>query len=668
MERPTKRPRLSLPEQGTRLLDDLDVQEARARNDLRLKTLFEGIFEKYGRDFSDIGDEIDLQTGEIVVNNGHVVGMRRENDLGETADASLAIKAPIPPTRLDCHEVPEGTVGASERVNQTPLLASITNVMLQNTMLDSPVKTKRARSGSEDSWHTHRERSSGDSLLGAASGITDNCEGNSEGPCGLSSRHKNAFMPDINTKFTTPKQNKPVLNSQAAVTSIRSAPPSADRLSSRQGSRFMLNQSKPTAVVAQVIPTDPYKEDMPIDPLWRVPDVDAKFTTPKQNKPILNSQAAVASIRSASPPGAESLWALPAALHRKANTDVRKKTNRTVHHRRKRKQPPIRDWNFAMLQDDSDSDDPLQEDVHRPPTPKSGCYILKPHLTLPSSSPTTGFSSRTCNSCGKTFSSSHFLIHLDSVLDCQDQSDGVDDLKAVESQQQSIDSPIDMSQPLEQESPKVNNTAESNGPLPLPLPTPSLSPIRKMDSIDPSSTYSKKRSGTPLTPDDVRLVIEMRKKKKIAWKELIEFLPGRSVSQLFHWNSHYWNRYRTTPPRPSNAWTEEEQRKLKDLAYEIGLSWDAIRIQLPGRSKDVIEYEMTRIWAGDEVWNGAPRHSVVLDAQEQVAESKRLPALVPVDKNFEESTTWLESLRMDSCRPSATEPDIPSTRPVNRRA
>jgi hypothetical protein len=74
MERPAKRPRLSLPEQGTRLLDDLDVQEARARNDLRLKTLFEGIFEKYGRDFSDIGDEIDLQTGEIVVNNGHVVG------------------------------------------------------------------------------------------------------------------------------------------------------------------------------------------------------------------------------------------------------------------------------------------------------------------------------------------------------------------------------------------------------------------------------------------------------------------------------------------------------------------------------------------------------------------------------------------------------------------
>lgn len=61
---------------------DADFHERRARNDLRLKSVFESIFEKYGKDFSGIADEINLQTGEIVVNRGHVHGMRDETDPG----------------------------------------------------------------------------------------------------------------------------------------------------------------------------------------------------------------------------------------------------------------------------------------------------------------------------------------------------------------------------------------------------------------------------------------------------------------------------------------------------------------------------------------------------------------------------------------------------------
>ena len=53
----------------------------RARNNQRLKSRFESIFKRFGRDFSDVGDEIDLETGEIVVNNGHIVSMRDEHDI-----------------------------------------------------------------------------------------------------------------------------------------------------------------------------------------------------------------------------------------------------------------------------------------------------------------------------------------------------------------------------------------------------------------------------------------------------------------------------------------------------------------------------------------------------------------------------------------------------------
>ena len=73
MERPTKRARVH---------EEIDVHEARRANDLRLKSRFEDIFKKYGRDFGTVGDEIDLRTGEIIVNNGHLQEMDNEQDVG----------------------------------------------------------------------------------------------------------------------------------------------------------------------------------------------------------------------------------------------------------------------------------------------------------------------------------------------------------------------------------------------------------------------------------------------------------------------------------------------------------------------------------------------------------------------------------------------------------
>ncbi|KAL1975186.1 hypothetical protein VTN31DRAFT_3578 [Thermomyces dupontii] len=89
MERPSKKPRLSpIDTPAPSIYDDFDLQAARARNDQRLKSIFESIFEKYGRDFSDVGDEIDLRTGEIVVNKGHLMGMQGEGDTEDLGDSS----------------------------------------------------------------------------------------------------------------------------------------------------------------------------------------------------------------------------------------------------------------------------------------------------------------------------------------------------------------------------------------------------------------------------------------------------------------------------------------------------------------------------------------------------------------------------------------------------
>lgn len=71
--------------------DDPTYQLAleRAYADQRFKATMNHIFDKYGRDFDGIGDEIDLETGEIVVNNGHIRNMRNEADVGDGSTEML---------------------------------------------------------------------------------------------------------------------------------------------------------------------------------------------------------------------------------------------------------------------------------------------------------------------------------------------------------------------------------------------------------------------------------------------------------------------------------------------------------------------------------------------------------------------------------------------------
>ncbi|KAG8625311.1 hypothetical protein KVT40_007062 [Elsinoe batatas] len=64
---------------------DSELQRDRARNDAKLKSRFERIFEKYNKDFSQVGDEVDLRTGRVVVDNGHLSRMQNERDPGSKA-------------------------------------------------------------------------------------------------------------------------------------------------------------------------------------------------------------------------------------------------------------------------------------------------------------------------------------------------------------------------------------------------------------------------------------------------------------------------------------------------------------------------------------------------------------------------------------------------------
>lgn len=61
------------------------LERDRTSNDNKLKTRFEHIFRKYEHDFEGVGDEIEIASGSIVVNNGHLQHMRYEVDPGKGA-------------------------------------------------------------------------------------------------------------------------------------------------------------------------------------------------------------------------------------------------------------------------------------------------------------------------------------------------------------------------------------------------------------------------------------------------------------------------------------------------------------------------------------------------------------------------------------------------------
>ena len=61
-----------------------ELRRDRAQNDQKLKSKYERIFEKYERDFEGVGDEIDIVTGEVIVDNGHLARMQHERDTGSS--------------------------------------------------------------------------------------------------------------------------------------------------------------------------------------------------------------------------------------------------------------------------------------------------------------------------------------------------------------------------------------------------------------------------------------------------------------------------------------------------------------------------------------------------------------------------------------------------------
>ena len=92
LERPSKR---------QKLLDEGDAQtqsQKAAKSEQLLRSRWESVFEKYGHDFDDISDVVDLRSGTVSTDKGHLRSLRHERDIGRRKVPARAPPA-TPPWR-----------------------------------------------------------------------------------------------------------------------------------------------------------------------------------------------------------------------------------------------------------------------------------------------------------------------------------------------------------------------------------------------------------------------------------------------------------------------------------------------------------------------------------------------------------------------------------------
>lgn len=673
MEPPSKRPRFSfaqdlapdldLPptaevneveevEESAEEANPLNLEEARARNDQRLKSIFESIFAKYEKDFTEVGDEIDLQSGRIIVNNGHLQRMEGEDDTGEKDAGWLAqLSTPVH------HEEGEEEGSASGAGSPRDGYDDEETQWSESTELpvDGDVDGDGDRDGAV--WEGNRS-----AAAGAYSGENENDDDDDDDDTSsVDSLLDSALSVNRADRMRHPARVT------TAIPSTKKAIPAVETA----GDLYRVRD----AVACSNTTTTTTTKHKLVDPKWRVPDIDSKFTQsaafssrmppkpPSANnkKNPSNPSDKTTFAHSVSPPGARSLWAVPLpGRPRKTNTDAprpKKRERQEEKHvteveldlegeKQKQKEAKERDrtkdiipagtivpdatptsasklkpysspmiasnWSsFSRILDGSDSDDPLQE--YQPsPTPTAslirgrrmgseGTTPSRRPQSLPQSfshSQSQSPSQSRCNGCRRLFpGNEEHVLHLRSVL-ASGLSDGQHDGGMVRRILEKIDGAHarDLDSESTESTPSLE-TYESPSPPPLPEDTTDTT-----DTNKPATNHRARARAA--TPDEVKLIITMRHVQRKPWKEILDHFPGKRSSNLIQWNQLHWTERRARPPPSSGPWSVDERGTLSVIKDEQGLSWAAIRKKLPRRTTVEIEFELLRLWVGDRVWNG----------------------------------------------------------------
>ncbi|KAF4548803.1 Hypothetical protein D9617_25g061330 [Elsinoe fawcettii] len=243
-----------------------ELQQDRARNDAKLKSRFERIFEKYNRDFSEVGDEIDLRSGRVVVDNGHLSRMRNERDPGSRASKQF-VRAFTQELGTEDHQESRALNNA-RRQPRTPCALRNAVGPDENNDSEDELQSSPSRHVAEDEGQ------------GATSQPRDN-------------------------RLSTPQESRPAPTSSSLITTTQAGlsnmnpldPNSVHSLGQALANQIasFLNQQMTATLV-------PVRNDP-----WSFPPLPAHI--PEQGRPAASPGIASEGWRSVSPSGGRSLWA-----------------------------------------------------------------------------------------------------------------------------------------------------------------------------------------------------------------------------------------------------------------------------------------------------------------------------------------------------------------------
>lgn len=547
-ERPAKRPCLSYtPDDDEEVPAEFDLPAARAQNDSRLKSLFEGIFAKYSQDFTDVGDEIDLQSGDIVVDNGHLLGMRGENDAGDQPRSWL------PQGDLDRPEESDADDDKSTKGEEDEFFS----------MASSP--SRRSPNAPRESSPSKQLQTDMDTSLDfvftfKASGTAGLSPMTKEEHVSHPTNHIPASkpqdpiwaVPDLPLSFSTPTTETRKSNVGFSPPPRSSSPPGSGSVWALRRPRKPRTETKPKATPSKRRPAAKRKyHSSPVTHDWSfaaVPDGN------ESDDPLQDYEPS---------PTPSKMKIIRGKRHLPTKENDGPSTPS--------KQPTV----VIEVDDQGDDQGDGQEGGSEPSDHDDEV-------------PDTHLEEGDCESSNQV---EEVLEACPEEEGCEPshQEDGVP-----EEQPQGGCGPNDQ----ETKAPE----AEYKNELPFGSvvqgdSTPKVTASTYAPSPQPMENTPSKR--WPITPDEAKLIVCMMYKQEKKASDVMHMLPGREYQTVWHWFYNHWTRRLANPPSLSAAWSQPELAALARLSTQSDLTWGQIQSRFKGRSRHEVEFELLRAFVGE---------------------------------------------------------------------
>ncbi|CAG8091556.1 unnamed protein product [Penicillium salamii] len=613
---PSKRPCLSRPDTefdtpGEAPEEvDFDLPAARAQNDSKLKSLFEGIFAKYSHDFTDVGDEIDLESGDIVVDNGHLLGIREEGESGGQTRSWLfqaGLEQPENPA-TDHENDTEEEDGDTESVPSP--IDHVANATKLPAPSPAPVSDQQAdEDDALDFVFTFK--ASGASGLSPVtkthqiSRPTNPPSSKISDPITASKPQDPIWaVPDLPKAFSTPTTETRKVNAITTPSARSPSPPGSGSVWAVKKLGRPRTESKPKATPRQRKPGTKRKyHSSPVTRDWsfaEVPDGNESDDPLQDYEPsptpskvrIVRGQRQVPTKDGRSP-------SVQAATPSKVRINHEKRRRPHMDTDAQIPQPSVfSPTKLPAKESEADSDGAQEE------RDQSVLEDDAPEIETQHTEPLGPVSP-----AAQDLEDEMEVQHNESLSpvfstaqDPQDEKDETNNedrppqpnsptqnvvepsiIFSVENETATDDN-IDAQVQAPNVQSRVNMASQS-------ILRPESTPIRDKVPRSPQNTPSKRRI---MSPDEAKLIMRVMHQENGKASEVVKLMPTLEYHAVWHWYFHHWTHRLTKPPHLSAPWSPSELAIFIRLSNQSGLTWAEIQREFSGRSRSEVEFELLR--------------------------------------------------------------------------